>query len=93
MYSRHLMLFYIVNENKNNEQTAKTLCAVYGDGVVAESTVRKQLARFRSGKFDLEDWKRFDSRAVVTDDPNETLIIFSKDARYEAYYTYLISVL
>lgn len=40
---------------KKAVQRAKMISAVYGDGVVAESTVRKWFARFKDVNCDAED--------------------------------------
>lgn len=74
MHFRHLMLFYF-RRGRKAVQTAKKICAVYGDCAIAKrSTVRKWFARFRSGNFDLEDRERSGRPAVVDDDQIETLI-------------------
>ncbi|KAM0730355.1 Histone-lysine N-methyltransferase SETMAR [Formica fusca] len=73
VYFRHLMLFYF-QKGKNAVQTAKKICAVYGNDAIAESTVRKWFARFRIGNFDLEDRERSGKPAVVDDDQIVTLI-------------------
>ncbi|XP_018366071.1 PREDICTED: histone-lysine N-methyltransferase SETMAR-like [Trachymyrmex cornetzi] len=73
VHFRHLMLFYF-RKRKNAAQTAKKICAIYGNGTVAESTVRKWFARFRSDNFDLEDRERSGRPAVVDDDQIVTLI-------------------
>ncbi|KAG5325309.1 SETMR methyltransferase, partial [Pseudoatta argentina] len=72
VYFRYLMLFYF--RKKNAAQTAKKICAIYGNGIVAESTARKWFARFKSGNFDLEDRKRSGRPVVVNDDQIVTLI-------------------
>ena len=54
MHCRHLMLFFY-RKGKNATQTANKICAVYGDGAIADRTVRKWFARFKAGDFNLED--------------------------------------
>jgi len=48
VHFRHLMLFFY-RKGKNATQAANKICAVYGEGVVAERTVRKWFARFKAG--------------------------------------------
>lgn len=43
---------------KNGVQTGKYLCAIYGDGAIADGTVHVWFARFSVGNFDLEEQKR-----------------------------------
>jgi len=40
MHFRHLMFFFY-RKSKNATQAANKICAVYGEGAVAERTVRK----------------------------------------------------
>lgn len=44
-----IYIFAISCSFKNLEQTAKKICAIYGDSAIAESIVCKWFARFRSG--------------------------------------------
>jgi len=39
-------------------QAANKICTIYGEGIVAERTVRKWFARFKAGDFNLEDHDR-----------------------------------
>lgn len=64
MHFHHLMLSYF---QKNDIQTAKKICAIYGDGTIAESTVCKWFARLGCGNSDLED-RECSGRPAVTDD-------------------------
>ncbi|KAK2589284.1 hypothetical protein KPH14_007837 [Odynerus spinipes] len=57
VHYRHLMLFFF-RKGKNAAQAANKIRAVYGEGAVAERTVRKWFARFKAGNFDLEDQER-----------------------------------
>jgi len=43
VHFRHLMLFFY-RKGKNATQAANKICAVYGEGAVAERTVRKWFA-------------------------------------------------
>lgn len=55
-------------ETKNVVQTETNLGAVYGEGVIAESTVHKWLASFRNRNCDPKQRERYDRPAVVHDD-------------------------
>ena len=57
MHFRHLMLFFY-RKGKNATQAANKICVVYGEDAVAERTVRKWFARFKTGDFNLEDQER-----------------------------------
>lgn len=70
---RHVMLFYFRKE-KNASQTARKICSVYGEGAVAESTVRKWFVQFRCGNFDVTD-KHRSGRPVSVDDENIQSIV------------------
>lgn len=47
IHFRHLIPLRFPERKKKVVQTAKHLCAVNGDGVMAESTVSKWFARFK----------------------------------------------
>jgi len=57
VHFRHLMLFFY-RKGKNATQMANKICAVYGEGAVAERTVRKWFAKFKADDFNLEDQER-----------------------------------
>ena len=59
VHFKHLMLFFY-RKGKNATQAANKICAVYGEGAIAERTVRKWFARFKAGDFNLEDQERPD---------------------------------
>lgn len=40
--------------SKQPKKNNKKMCAVYGDGIVTDSTVRKQFTKFRNVNVDLE---------------------------------------
>jgi len=63
VHFRHLMLFFY-RKDKNATQTANKICAVYGEGAIAERTVRKWFARFKAGDFNLNDQERPDRHAL-----------------------------
>ncbi|XP_029654779.1 histone-lysine N-methyltransferase SETMAR-like [Octopus sinensis] len=65
IHFRHLILFYFLKA-KNAAQTAKKKCAVYEDGVLAESTVRMWFTRFRAENYDLE-YRQCSGRPTVVD--------------------------
>ncbi|CAK9798994.1 Histone-lysine N-methyltransferase SETMAR [Anthophora plagiata] len=73
VHFRHLFVFYF-RKGKNAAETVRKISAVFGEGSVAESTVRKWFARFKSGKFDLEDRERSGRPLVADDDLIKTLI-------------------
>ena len=75
----HLMLFFY-RKGKNVTQAANKICAVYGEGAVAERTVRKWFARFKTGDFNLEDQKRPD-RSFITDE-DQIKILIENNPRY-----------
>ena len=54
MHYRHLILFFYQKGN-NAKQAANKVCAVHGEGAVAERTVRKWFSRFKAGDFNLEN--------------------------------------
>lgn len=54
VHYRHLMLFFFQND-KSATLAANKICAVYGEGAVAERTVRKWFARFKASDFNLDD--------------------------------------
>jgi len=58
----------------------QTRCAVYGEGAVAERTVRKWFARFKTGDFNLEDQERPD-RSFTTDE-DQIKILIENNPRY-----------
>lgn len=62
---------FVVSVKKNKQ---KKICAVYGDGSIAESIVSNWLARFTSGNVDLEGPKCFGWPVAVDDCQIETLI-------------------
>ena len=57
VHFRHLMLFFY-GKGKNATQAANKICAVYGEGAIAERTVRKWFARFKTDDFNFEDQER-----------------------------------
>lgn len=73
IHFRHLMPFYF-HKGKNAVQRAKKTCAVYGDGVIDKSTIRKCLAIGSEAKILI--WKTECSNSAVDVDDNqlETLI-------------------
>ncbi|XP_012060168.1 PREDICTED: histone-lysine N-methyltransferase SETMAR-like [Atta cephalotes] len=61
-------------ESKKATQAANKICAVYGDGAIAERTVRKWFARFKAGDFNLEDQERPGRPSITDEDQIKTLI-------------------
>ncbi|CAK9833044.1 Histone-lysine N-methyltransferase SETMAR [Anthophora retusa] len=73
VHYRHLMLYFF-RKGKNATQAANKICAVYGEGAVAERTVRKWFARFKAGDFDLEDQERPGRPSTRDEDLVKTVI-------------------
>ncbi|KOX69361.1 Histone-lysine N-methyltransferase SETMAR [Melipona quadrifasciata] len=53
VHFRYLMLFFYRKDN-NDTQAANKICAVYGEGAVAERTVLKWFTRYKAGDFNLK---------------------------------------
>uniref|UniRef100_A0A1I7X1C4 HTH_48 domain-containing protein n=1 Tax=Heterorhabditis bacteriophora TaxID=37862 RepID=A0A1I7X1C4_HETBA len=51
---RHLLLFAF-NQGSKAAKAACDICAVYGEGAIAERTARDWYAKFKNGNFDLKD--------------------------------------
>ena len=54
---RHHLLFAF-NQGAKATEAAREICAVYGEGAIAERTARYWFAKFKSGNFDLKDASR-----------------------------------
>ncbi|KAL4719047.1 hypothetical protein ACJJTC_014046 [Scirpophaga incertulas] len=54
---RHHLLFAF-NRGAKATEAAREICAVYGEGAIAERTARYWFAKFKSGNFDLKDASR-----------------------------------
>ena len=54
---RHLLLFAF-NQGSKTAKAARNICSVYGEGAIAEGTVRDWYAKFKNGNFDLKDAPR-----------------------------------
>ncbi|EFN71377.1 hypothetical protein EAG_07533, partial [Camponotus floridanus] len=55
---RHLLLFAF-NQGSKAAKAARDICAfVYGEGAIAERTVRDWYAKFKNGNFDLKCYAR-----------------------------------
>lgn len=50
------------------------MCAIYGDGAIAEITACEWFSMFIIGNFDLEDWACSGRSAVIDDDQFKMLI-------------------
>lgn len=48
---RHL-LFFAFHQGKKAAETARDICSVYGEGVLAVSTAQKWFAKFKNDDFD-----------------------------------------
>lgn len=73
LHFRHLMLFYF-RKGENTTQATKEICAVYGEGALAERTVRKWFAKFRAGDFNVKDQERSGRPSSTDDDQLKTLL-------------------
>jgi len=73
VHFRHLMLFFY-RKGKNATQVANKICAVYGEGAIAERTVRKWFTRFKAGDFNFEDQERPGRPSIIDEDQIKTLI-------------------
>ncbi|CAI9734958.1 Histone-lysine N-methyltransferase SETMAR [Octopus vulgaris] len=51
-YFRHLLLFAF-NQGSKAEKAAGDICAMYGEGAIAERTACDWYAKFKNGNFDL----------------------------------------
>jgi len=72
VHFRHLMLFFY-QKGKNATQAANKICIVYGEGAIAERTVRKWFAKFKAGDFNL-DQERLSRPSTTDEDQIKTLI-------------------
>lgn len=70
---RHIMLFCF-REGANAAETHRRICAVYGDSALDSSSVRRRFARFKAGKFDVEDEHRSGRPLVVELDEIVSLV-------------------
>lgn len=61
-------------EKNTAEPSEKKIYIIYGNPVIAESTVPKCFANFRIRTFDLEDCERSNRPTVVNDDHMKTLM-------------------
>ena len=61
----HIMLYYF-RKGKNATETPKTICVVYGEGVVTDWTCQKWFAKFYAGDFSL-DHAPWSGRSVEVD--------------------------
>ncbi|XP_017795782.1 PREDICTED: histone-lysine N-methyltransferase SETMAR-like [Habropoda laboriosa] len=73
VHYRHLMLFFY-RKGKYATQATNKICAVYGEGAVADRTVRKWSARFKAGDFSLEDQERLGRPSTRDEDQIKTMI-------------------
>ncbi|XP_053976446.1 histone-lysine N-methyltransferase SETMAR-like [Hylaeus volcanicus] len=73
VHFRHLMLFYY-RKGTNATQPANKICAVYGEGAVAERMARKWFAKFKDGNFNLEDEVRSGRPSTTDKDQIKTLV-------------------
>ena len=54
---RHILQFELNRGNKSAE-TARNICAVYGDKTIGESMARKWFSRFKEVRVDISDTPR-----------------------------------
>jgi len=55
-------------------QAANKICAVYGEGAIAEKTVRKWFAKFKANDFNFDDQERPGKSSTIDEDQIKTLI-------------------
>jgi len=67
-------------KGKNATQAANKICAVYGEGAVAERTVRKWFTRFKASDFNLEAQKC--SGRPFTTDEDQIKSLIENNSRY-----------
>ena len=65
---------YYFKKGKNATEIQKKICAVYGEGAVADRTCQKWFAKFRAGDFSLDNAPRSGRPVKVDSDSIETLI-------------------
>lgn len=70
---RHILLFYY-RKGKNAVQARKKLSDVYGEDVLTARQCQNWFAKFRSGKFDVEDAPRSGRPVEVDEDKIKALI-------------------
>lgn len=70
---RHILLFYY-RKGKNAVHARKKLSEVYGNDVLTERQCQNWFAKFRSGKFDVEDAPRSGRPVEADDDTIKALI-------------------
>lgn len=70
-------------------QRAQNICAIYGNGSIAESSVCKWFTRYRSRNFDLYNREPSGRAANVDDDQIEMLKNFRKIIQITGHSTYL----
>ena len=75
---RHLLLFAF-NQGSKAAKAARDICAVYGEGAIAERTARDWYANFKNGNFDLKDAPR--SGRPVEFDEERLNQLLHKDSR------------
>ncbi|KOC64196.1 Histone-lysine N-methyltransferase SETMAR [Habropoda laboriosa] len=80
---RHLLLFAF-NQGSKAAKAARDICAVYGEGAIAERTARDWYAKFKNGNFDLKDAPR-SGRPVEFDEErlNQLLHVNSRQTTRE----------
>ena len=70
---RHIILYYL-KKRKNETETQKRVCAVYGEGAVTARTCQKWFAKLRAGDFSLDIAPRSGRPVEVDSNQIETLI-------------------
>lgn len=66
------MLFFY-RKSKSATQVTKKICAVYGEGAIAEWTVQKWFAKLKVGDFNLHDQERPFRSSTIDEDQVKSL--------------------
>lgn len=74
------------------EQTEKRICAVYGGGAIAESTIRKWFTKFERN-FYLKYRELCDRTAVINDDKSKRRLKIIHVPRHETLQRYSIYII
>ena len=68
-----IMLYFFKKGKNATEMQKKKMCAVYGEGAVADQTRQKQFVKFCAGDLSSDDTPRSGGPVEVDSDQNDTL--------------------